>query len=135
MPRAGQILFCKDFVFSNKSTGDKLLIVLNTCNNEDTCLVLKTTSNDRYYNKCLSGCNPANKCYCIYPDCKQGFPVDTFVQLDYIYPINVNLLLDSKQITFVDRLTDICFSNLKRCLRNFKEDIPTGYWKSIYTSV
>jgi len=133
MPRAGQILFCRDFVFSDKSTGKKLLVALNTCDNKETCLVLKTTSQNNYYMGSHSGCNSLKKCFCISAECQQGFDKDTFVQLDYIYPINVDQLLNSKQITFVDHLSDICFTNLKKCLRNFREDIPTGYWTLIYT--
>jgi len=133
MPRAGQILFCRDFVFSDKSAGKKLLITLNTCDNKEICLVLKTTSQNKYYTGSHSGCNSIKKCFCIYAECQQGFDKDTFVQLDYIYPINVDQLLNSKQITFVDHLSNICFANLKKCLRNFREDIPTGYWTLIYT--
>jgi hypothetical protein len=133
MPRAGQILFCKDFVFSDKSTGNKLLIALNSCANKETSLVLKTTSQSKYYTMSHPGCNSMKKCFCIYAECQQGFPTDTFVQLDHIYPINVDQMLNSKQVTFVDHLSDICFTNLKKCLRNFKEDIPTGYWALIYT--
>lgn len=132
MPRAGQILSCKDFVFSDKSTGKKLLIALNTCDNKETCLALKATSQNKYYIGSHPGCNSTKKCFCIYAECQQGFPKDTFVQLDYIYPINVDQLLNSKQIVFVGHLSEICFANLKKCLRNFKEDIPTGYWALIY---
>jgi len=133
MPRAGQILFCRDFVFIDKSAGKKLLIALNTCNNKETCLVLKTTSQNKYYAGSLSGCNSLKKCFCIYAECQQGFDKDTFVQLDYIYPINIAQLLNSKQITFVDHISNICLANLKKCLRNFREDIPIQYWTLIYT--
>lgn len=133
MPKAGQILFCKDFVFANKSAGNKLLVVLNTCDNRETCFVVKTTSQNKYYGWCHPGCNSKKKCFCVYLECQQGFDKETFVQLDYIYPINVDELLDSKQITFVDHLSDLCFTKVKKCLRNFKEDIPTGYWPQIYT--
>lgn len=133
MPRAGQILRCRDFVFSDKSTGRKLLVALNTCDNKETCLVLKTTSQNKYYTECHPGCNSMKKCFDIYVECEQGFDKDTFVQLDHIYSINVDQLLNSKQITFVDHLSDMCFAKLKKCLRNFREDIPTGYWRLIYT--
>ncbi len=134
MPRAGQILSCRDFVFNDKSTGKKLLIALNTCDNKETCLVLKTTSQNKYYIGSHTGCNSMKKCFCIYAECQQWFDKDTFIQLDQVYPVNVDQLLNSKQITFVDHLSNICFANLKKCLRNFRQDIPTGYWKLIYTS-
>lgn len=133
MPTAGQILLCKDFVFSNKSAGNKLLVSLNTCNNKETSLVLKTTSQRKHYTMSHPGCNSMKKCFCIYAECQQGFDKETFVQLDHIYPINVDQLLNSKQVTFVDHLSDTCFTNLKKCLRTFREDIPTGHWSLIYT--
>ena len=134
MPTAGHILFCKDFVFTNKSTGKKLVIVLNTCDNKETCLVLKTTKQKRHYYFSYPGCNSLKKCFCIYAECKQGgFDEEyTFVQLDHIYPINVDELLNVKQIIFLDRMSDICFANLKRCLRNYKDDIPAQFWSLIY---
>lgn len=134
MPRAGQILSCRDFVFNDKSTGKKLLIALNTCDNKEICLVLKTTSQNKYYIGSHTGCNSMKKCFCIYAECQQWFDKDTFIQLDQVYPVNVDQLLNSKQITFVDHLSNICFANLKKCLRNFRQDIPSGYWKLIYTS-
>lgn len=134
MPIAGHILFCKDFVFTDESTGKKLVIVLNTCDNKETCLVLKTTSQSKHYSHSHSGCNSLKKCFCIYAECKQGFDEEyTFVQLDQIYPINVAELLNAKQISFIDRISDICFTNLKRCLRNYKDDIPIQFWSLIYT--
>ena len=132
MPQAGQILRCKDFVFDDQSTGEKLLVVLNTCDNTETCLVLKTTSQERYYAGSHVGCNSLKKCFLIYIECQQGFPKNTFIQLEYVYPINITELLDTKQITFIGHISNICFLNLKKCLKNFKEDIPTEFWKLIY---
>ena len=133
MPKAGQILLHKDFVFKDKNIGIKLVVVLNTCDNNEICLVLKTTSQSKHYIGAYPGCNSGKKCFCVYEECQQGFPTDTFVQLDYVYPINVEHLLKIKKITFVDHLSDICFANLKKCLRNFKEDIPIGFWSLIYS--
>lgn len=136
MPIAGHILFCRDFVFSDNSTGKKLVIALNTCDNNETCLVLKTTSQKKHYYYSHPGCNSLTKCFCIYAECKQGgFDEEyTFVQLDQIYPINVDDLLKIKQISFVDRMSDICFAKLRRCLRNYRDDIPEQFWSLIYRS-
>ena len=134
MPRAGQILYHKDFIFTDEDTGKKLVIVLNTCDNKETSLVLKTTSQSERYSYATPGCNSYKKVFCIYEECEQGFPQDTYVQLDYIYPINVEQLLNNKQISFVDHLSDVCFVNLKRCLRNFRDDIPPQFWTIIYSS-
>ncbi|MBA7648665.1 hypothetical protein ES703_56453 [subsurface metagenome] len=133
MPRAGQVLFHKNFIYDNGSTGEKLLIALNTCDNEETCLVLKTTSQPKRYAYAVPGCNSGKGIFCIFEECEQGFPDDTYVQLDSIYPINVELLLNSGQVSFIDHLSEVCFTNLKRCLRNFREDIPQQYWTIIYS--
>ena len=133
MPRAGQILRDENFVYEDNSIGTKLVIALNTCENTDICLVLKTTSQEKHYTGTHLGCNRWKKCFLIYEECQQGFPEDTFVQLDQIYPINVEQLLNKKQITFIDHLSDICLANLKKCLRNFREDIPLGFWSLIYS--
>lgn len=132
MPSAGQKLFCKDFVFSDNSTGEKLLVVLNDCGNKGTCLVLKTTSQEKHYIRSHPGCNSMKKCFYVLMECEQGFDKDTFIQLEHIYPINIEELLDVRQLKFIGRLSDACFKNLKKCLRNFKDDIPVGYWQLIY---
>ena len=135
MPRAGQVLRHKQFTFIDGEKGNKLCIVLNTCANTETCIVLKTTSQSKHYHQTLPGCNSCKGIFCIYEECDQGFPKDTYVQLDNVYPIDdVELLLDDKQVTFVDYLTEVCFKNLKRCLRNFKDDIPQRYWSIIYSA-
>ncbi len=133
MPQAGQILRHKQFAFLDGEKGDKLCIVLNTGDNTEACLVLKTTSQKKHYPQALPGCNSSKSIFCIYEECDQGFPKDTYVQLDNVYPIDVDILLENKQVTFVDHLTEVCFKNLKRCLRNFKEDIPKRYWTIIYS--
>jgi len=134
MPKAGQILFHKQFVYSDGTTGEKLLVVLNTCENKDTCLILKTTSKSKWYGYATPGCNSSKRMFCVSKNCEQGFSKDTFVQMNQIYPVNIEDLLRENKITFVDRLGDICFNNLKRCLRNYKDDIPQQYWTAIYSA-
>jgi len=133
VPIAGQVLFHKSFVYANQSVGKKLVIALNTVDNEDMCLVLKTTSQSKYYNGTHPGCNSAKKCFSIYVECEQaGFNKPTFVQLDNIYPIDVAQLLDEKSLSFVGQLSDACFNNLRRCLRKFRDDIPDLFWEMIF---
>ena len=133
MPRAGQIVYHKDFIFTDGDAGNKLVVVLNTCDNRETCLVLKTTSQSARYSYATPGCNSCKKVFCIYEKCEQDFPQDTYVQMDNTYPINVEQLLNAKKVSFVNYLSEICFANLKRCLRNFRDDIPQQYWATIYS--
>ena len=132
MPNAGQILIHKNFVYENGASGIKLCIVLNTCGDDDKCLVLKTTSQPKWYAGVKKGCNLDRKVHCIRKDCDQWFKVDTFVQLDNVYPIIVSKLLNDGQITFVSSLHDHCLTTLKKCLRSRKDDIPEQFWKLIY---
>jgi hypothetical protein len=134
MPRAGQILFHKHFIYEDKTTGKKLVVALNTCGNDEFCLVAKTTSNNKHYRWAHPGCNSNKRCFCIEPECEQWFDIQTFVQLDNFYPVNVEILLNNKQISFVGNMTENCFAVFKRCLRKFKQDIPTGYWAQICQS-
>jgi hypothetical protein len=134
VPKAGQILFHKNFTFSSGEKGKKLVVVLNTCKNDETCLVLKTTSQSKWYSYATPGCNSCKEVFFILEECDQGFPEDTYVQLDSIYPVNIEQLLSSRQLSFVDNLSEICLKNLKKCLRNFKDDIPQQYWAVIYSS-
>lgn len=135
MPQTGQILFHKSFVFEDGSKGDKLFIVLNNCGNKEECLVLKTTSQSRRYVGARTGCNADKKIFCIREECNQGFPQDTYVQMDHIIPLIVERLLVDKQITFVDHLDENCFATLKKCLRNYRDDIPVKYWALIYSAL
>ena len=134
MPRAGQILYHKNFIFIDGNTGTKLVVVLNTGDNSETSLVLKTTSQSARYSYTTPGCNSCKCVFCIITECGQGFDDDTYIQMDNIYPINVEQLLNKKQVSFVGHLSDVCFANLKRCLRNFRNDIPQQYWVTIYSS-
>jgi hypothetical protein len=71
MPKTGQILFHKNFVYEDGSKGEKLFIVLNNCGDKEDCLVLKTTSQDRRYQDVQTGCNLKKRAFCIRESCKQ----------------------------------------------------------------
>jgi hypothetical protein len=132
MYRQGQILRCKDFEFSDGSTADKLFVVLNTSTPTHPCLVLITTSNPRYYAYAHPGCNNLKRAFCITVDCDQDFNVDTYIKLPLITALDIEDFLSKKQLSFVGHISDICFDNLKKCLRKFKNDIPLQYWAEIY---
>lgn len=94
---------------------------------------IKPTSQSKHYPDAMPGCNSCKGVFCICKDCEQDFPKDTYVQTDYIYNINVEEQLRNHQVTFAGHLTPVCFNNLKRCLRNFRDDIPPEYWTIIYS--
>ena len=132
MAIAGQLLHHKDFTFRDGNKGNKYVIVLNTCDNDKACLVLKTTSQSKHYPNAMPGCNSCMSVFCIYQECEQDFPKDTYVEMDYIYDVNIQEQLNKHQITFAGHLTPECFKNLKSCLRNFRMDISQNYWTIIY---
>jgi hypothetical protein len=134
MPIAGQILHHKDFLFRDGGKGNKYVIVLNTGDNDRPCLVIKTTSKAKHYPYATPGCNSGKCVYLILKECEQDFPIDTYLQLDYIYSVDVQEQLNNNKITFTGHLSTICFNNLKKCLRNFRADIPQKHWQIIYSS-
>ena len=133
MPQAGQILHCKNFKYRDGSVGQKLLVVLNS-SVDYPCLVLKTTSQFHFYINALPGCNSRKKTFFVSIECNQGFDKDTFIQFPTIYPVDINDMLQKKEITFIGQLDDICFANLRKCLRNYKHDIAEQHWHLIYQS-
>ena len=134
MYRQGQILRCKDFDFPDGSRLNKLFIVLNTATPDYPCLVLITTSNPSRYAYATPGCNSLKNCFYIPIQCDQDFNSDTYIELPEIWDLDIDNLLSKKQISSISHISDICFANLKKCLRKFKHDIPDQYWAKIYQS-
>lgn len=132
MHRQGQILKYKDFEFPNGSRLDKLFVVLNTATTNHPCLVLITTSNRSRYPYAIPGCNSLKNCFYVLVECDQDFDTDTYIQLPRIFDLDIDALLSKKQLSFIGHMSDVCFNNLKRCLRKYKHDIPTQYWAKIY---
>lgn len=137
MPHLGQILFHKDFEFTDHSRKDKLLIVLNDTDADSLCLVLKTTSQSRHYQGVDKGCNPHKKVFFVPTGWEQCFKVDTYIQLPEIFEIPPDILLAgeiSGTIYVSSSLTVECFKLLKNCLKQFKGDISEHNRKLIFKS-
>ena len=132
MHRQGQILLCKDFEFKNGSIANKLFVVLDTAVTDCSCLVIITTSNPSRYAYATPGCNSPQGVFYIPIDCNQDFSEDTYIQLPRIFELDINALLSKKQISFIGHMSDICFAQLKQCLRKFKSDISSQRWAKIY---
>ena len=137
MPQPGQILWHKDFEFEDGSKKDKYLVVLNDSDRDSVCLVLKTTSQSRYYKGVEKGCNPQKKVFFVPIGWEQCFKVDTYIQLPEIFEIPTEKLLAgdiSGKIRVTSSLTIKCFKLLKNCLKQFKDDISAQHWKLIFKS-
>ncbi len=132
MHRQGQILLCRDFRFDDGTIANKLFVLLDTATSDDSCLVLMTTSNKSRYAYATPGCNSLRNCFHVPIDCDQDFHVDTYIQLPRISDLDVDDLLSRKQLSFIGHMSDICFTQLKKCLRKFKHDVSLQHWARIY---
>lgn len=132
MHRQGQILRCKDFKFKDDTIADKLFVVLDTAATDCSCLVIITTSNPSHYAYATPGDNSTKSAFYIPVDCNQDFSEDTYIQLPRIFDLDIDALLSKKQISFIGHISDMCFAQLKKCLRKFKYDISSQYWAKIY---
>lgn len=137
MPKPGEILLYKNYVFEDGSKGDKLFVVLNVADINLPCLVLKTTSQSSRYQGISRGCNPQKRVFFVPKDWGNGFQLDTYIQLPQIIEIPTRELLEgalSKQIRVVNSLLPDCLVELKNCLKKFKRDISQQHWKLIFQS-
>ncbi len=135
MPQPGEILVYRDYEFEDGSRADKLFVVLNSANLDVPCLVLKTTSQARRYSDARQGCNQGSKVFFVPTNWEDCFKIDTYIQLPEIFEISTGSLLQgslSRTISIVSKLSDNCFSQLKSCLRRFKDDITDQHWNLIF---
>lgn len=137
MPRPGQILFYRDYPFSNGSKKDKLFVVLNDTDSDARCLVLKTTSQSRHYARATQGCNPQQRVFFIPVSWDQCFRQDTYIALPQIIEIPIQklvLLGVSRDIYVSTSLSLGRFKLLKSCLKGFKADISPEHWRMVFGS-
>lgn len=135
MPQAGDIFIYEQFQFKDGSQRDKWFVVLNNSDLENPCLVLKTTSQPRWYGGCIQGCNKKKGCFFAPAVWQTCFIVDTYIQLPQIIEFPASILVKNGlagRIKFRSPLTTKCFAQLLSCLAGFKEDISELHWNLIY---
>src|SRR4030067_27034 len=126
MPGAGDILCFSDFEFDDGSKRDKLFVALNATDVGTPCLVLKTTSQSKRYQKVSRGCNLNKKVFFVPTSWESCFNLDTYIQMPQIIEFSTGELIKGgipQQITVINSLSQNCFAQLKNCLRKFKDDI------------
>lgn len=136
MPKSGDVLFYKDFVFEDGIKGNKLFIVLCA---ESYCLVLQTTSDKPgFYRGVREGCNPKRKVFFIPKEKNEGFQLDTYVQLPRLIEMTVQELIEgglSKKIQIMRQpVSSSCLQLIKECLRKFEDDIAPKHWEQIFSN-
>jgi hypothetical protein len=134
MPRSRDVLFYKEFEFEDGGKSDKLFIVL--CSHS-YCLVLKTTSNSKFYKGVKEGCNPQQRVFFIPLRKKEFFQLDTYVQLPQLYEISIPELikggLSKKIIIHESVLSSECLELIRNCLKHFKDDITPEHWEQLFS--
>lgn len=131
------VIALMDYEFEDGSKADKLFVVLTVADIKSPCLVLKTTSQSKWYEGSRQGCNPQKKVFFVPTSWQRCFELDTYIQLPEIIEIPTEKLLKgifSKNIRMIDSLSDDCFAQLKNCLKRFKEDISPHHWNLIFKS-
>lgn len=136
MPKPGDILLYKDYVFEDGSQGDKLFVVLNNTDTNSPCLLLKTTSQPKRYQGVKAGCNYTRNVFFVTLTMGQNcFDCDTYIQLPQIIELPIVELLKgglANKIARICCLSSGCFAQLRNCLRNFREDLSDTHWKLIF---
>jgi len=117
----GTILFHDRFRFTDGEIGEKLLIILNNPKDDQPYLICKTTSHCKNFIT-TEGCHSKKSIYHIKAN-KDGFPCDTWVQLDEIFEFSKEELLKAH---FADKTCTV-----KNCLSEATiRAILNCIWKS-----
>jgi len=137
MPEAGDVLFHKEWLFDNGTTGRKLLVVLNTPPDIATpFVVVKTTTNREFYGEVGTGCNVTRKVFFVLQSDEPCFDCDTYIQLHKLWEITTEQLLRGCFakiiIPFEASVSPKCLSQIKACLKNLRKDISVRHWNLIF---
>jgi len=131
----GDIVHIEDFKFSDGATGDKYAVILTDQHGTDPILVVKTTSKSKRYASAVRGCNEPLRVFLLPANTRPGLLVDTYIQLDEIFPLEVEDFEEGKQkkkINKKDFLPDQLFNELKNCLKRMKDDIPQVFFNQLF---
>lgn len=126
MKARGTIYFHNKLVYHDGAIGNKYLILLNTPGKKDPFLFVKTTSQKK--NKPITpGCIRPRSLFFI-PGKKTFFPLDTWVQLYEIYPIEGKSIRNNPDIRKVGELDSKITADIIDCLFEAEEEnIPQWF--------
>jgi hypothetical protein len=133
--RAGDVFYFIDFNFKDGSSANKLLIILNTPQDDESYLVCLTTSQFKSWRKKQLGCH-SDQNYFFVDSNQDEFDEDTWIVFDSIYELKVDKLLNS---CFKDgsyklfELETTLWNSLKNCILA-SEDIMQEYLEQIKKS-
>jgi len=136
-PQPGQVFLYRDFPFEDGPAADKLFVILYVADINSPCLFVKTTSQSTRYAGVEEGCNPQKRVFFVPLDWREGFPLDTYIQLPQIFEKSAAEIFAgtlSKRIFLKNALSADCFARLKSCLKQFRKDISQEHWQLIFRS-
>ena len=114
------IIHHSNLVYHDGPTGIKYLILLNTPDQKDPYLFVKATSQKKN-NPSDPGCLKNNSLYFI-PSQKTFFPLDTWIQLSEIYPIDRKDIDTDKNISVKGQLNIKLIDDVVNCLFETEEE-------------
>lgn len=130
--KAGDVFCFINFVFKDgQSSEKKLLIILNTPQNDEPYLCCLTTSQQKSKSKQL-GCH-SEKNYYFVDSNQDGFEKDTWIVFDFIYVLQQEKILNTKLIDGSHDLFELdssLWKALKNCISKSK-DIEQDYLEMI----
>lgn len=129
----GFIFLHKNFTFKDGSTGEKYLILLNSPQNNEPCLLVKTTSQKRDKPE-DPGCIEQRSLY-FFPARKTFFHKGTWVQLYELYEMRGLdndpdcSMVSSLESKAVDRIIDCLFLTQRDDITDYQERLlrPSGF--------
>jgi len=138
MPQIGQIISWPNYKFPDGGTSPKkLFIVLNDALSDDSpCLLLITTSQEKWYLNYKEGCNHNLNMFYIQPNSGECLPEKTFVELPFIIEKTCKELwgqFEDGVRVWGRKLSRDCMNNLKECLKTFEKDISPKHYSLIFS--
>lgn len=130
----GDVYFHAKFPFSDGTFGEKRFVIINEPQQNEPCLVLKSTSQN-IPTALPPGCHHTRRVFfldCGAPDC---FPIPTLIQLAEVFELQPGELvkghLVEKTVQHKGKLPDLTVSQIINCLRKLKEDISETHFTMI----
>ena len=121
--KAGDVIYFKNFQFKDGTSANKLIIILNTPENEEPYFVCLTTSKHKPWRTKQLGCHAEQNYYFV--DVNQdNFDLDTWIVFEMIYEIPVDKLLNShlKDDSYdLFELDATLWNALKKCISKSKD--------------
>jgi len=131
MPEQGDIIYYKNYEFEDGTKSNKLFIVMF----DNPCLVLKTTSQPKRYLNVKPGCNPPQKVFFIPHSLQECFKSDTYIQLPHLIELTTAEIIEYSMqgiIKEIGKISGSQLTNIRSCLRNFKNDIADEHWDLLF---